>query len=465
MNRATVSATPALAAAFDLRKAMPDKVVATSDAAYSRARRVWNGAVCRFPALFVRCTTTHDVRTTIDVARRHGLPLSVRGGGHDWAGRSLRQNGVVIDLSAMRQVQVDATQCIAAVAGGATARDVIAAAARHGLIAVTGNCGDVGMVGLTLGGGYGLLSPRYGLATDNLLSAELVLADGRVVTASALENPDLYWALRGGGGNFGVVTAMQIALHPAREVLAGMMLFPWRDADTVLRGYASAMASAPDDFAALAGLLPTPNGEPAVFLAPVWTGCPAEGAELIAALQRLREPLVARIAPMSYGELLAMFDAHIVSGHHYAIQTRWPPELSAATIAQLVAVGGTRTSPLSLIALHHLHGAATRVPATATAFHLRREHFLVEIVAAWQCHRDERRVAHQAWARSLSTTLAPAALPGGYPNLLGPNDTEQIAAAYGPNIARLLETKRIVDPDGVFSAIPLPDAGQRNPSE
>jgi FAD/FMN-containing dehydrogenase len=278
----TATRPPELAAATDLRESLRDKVLVQTDANYPRARQIWNGAVSHQPALFAQCESVEDVCAAVRVARRHGLPLSVRGGGHDWAGRSLRHNGVVIDLSAMRHVEVDAKSEIATVDGGASARDVVAAAAPHGLLAVTGNCGDVGMAGLTLGGGYGALSPKYGLASDNLLSVDIVLADGRRICADAHEHPDLFWALRGGGGNFGVLTSMSIRLHPVREVLAGMILYPWADAHSVLHGYSSVMADAPDDLAVMAGVLSASDGSPVLFLSPTWCGEPADGAQAIA---------------------------------------------------------------------------------------------------------------------------------------------------------------------------------------
>ncbi|HEY8015429.1 MAG TPA: FAD-binding oxidoreductase, partial [Dongiaceae bacterium] len=235
-----------LSAADELGRSMPGKVAPPGDDAYAHARQIWNGAVDHRPALFAFCETAEDVQSALQIARVHGLPLSVRGGGHDWAGRALRPDGLVLDLSGMRRVTIDAEARVATVEGGATAGDVIAAAAPHGLAAVTGSAGAVGMAGLTLGGGYGPLSARYGLALDNLLSVELVLADGRLVTADAATNPELFWALRGGGGNFGVVTAMRIRLHPLRELLGGLILFSWHEADAVLQGYAALAASAPD---------------------------------------------------------------------------------------------------------------------------------------------------------------------------------------------------------------------------
>jgi hypothetical protein len=407
--------TPAHAAVCELRKVMLGKILSPADPGYAGARKLWNAAVNRFPALFARCATVDDVNIAVEAARRHGVSLSVRGGGHDWAGRSLRQNGLVIDLSAMRQVEIDADQRVATVAGGATVSDVVTAATKHGLVAVTGNSGDIGMAGLTLGGGYGLLSPRFGLAADNLLSAVVVLADGRVVAANEQENPNLFWALRGGGGNSDGVTTMRIALHPLREVFGGVILFPWSDAAAVLRGYSEVMAQASEELSAIAGLLPTPDGQPVAFLAPMWCGDPAEGAHAIAALQRLGRPLRAQVASMRYTDLLARFDAHGVRGQHYAIQTRWLPALPPQVITQLVAAGGDRTSQQSMLVLHHLHGTATRVPPSATAFHLRRDHFLFQAVAAWEHGSPHACIRHGAWARALSDELVSASFPGGTP--------------------------------------------------
>src|SRR5215469_11095734 len=229
--------TSEFTAARELRTVMQGNVVLRGDDNYVQTRQIWNGAVQHEPALFAVCETSGDVQAAVRSAREHRLSLSVRGGGHDWAGRALRHNGLVIDLSSMKRVDVDVEALIATVQGGATAVDVISAAAPHGLVAATGNCGTVGMVGLTTGGGYGPLINRYGLALDNLLAAELVLADGRLVHCDDRENPELFWALRGGGGNFGVVTAMRVRLHPVREVLAGTILFPLSQAKSVIRGY------------------------------------------------------------------------------------------------------------------------------------------------------------------------------------------------------------------------------------
>lgn len=436
---------------------MQGDVLLPDDDAYANACRIWNGAVEHRPALFALCETVKDVQTSVRVARTFGLPLSVRGGGHDWAGRALRHDGVVLDLSMMREVTVDSVKKIATVAGGAKAADVSAAASQHRLAAVTGNVGAVGMAGFLLGGGYGPLTTRFGLALDNLFGAEIVLADGRIVTADASQNTDLFWALRGGGGNFGVVTSMRIRLHSVNELLAGIILFPWSEAQSVLRGHAEIVSSAPDELSVLAGLLPARDSSPVVFIGPIWSGEPGQGREIMARLQSLGTPTLTQIGPTSYTDLIGIYDTQVVDGRHYALQTRWLADLTPDIISALVAAGIARTSPLSFIALHHFHGPGTQIAPDETAFGLRREHFLLEIVAAWDATSKEDSAVHRRWVSDLSSVLAPMALPGGYPNFLTSDDREQLGAAYGENGSRLRNLKRRYDPDNVFSStIPIP---------
>jgi FAD/FMN-containing dehydrogenase len=454
----TLSNASELAAARELRTLMEGRVVLRGDDDYARTRQIWNGAVQHQPALFAVCETSNDVQAAVRSARFHGLSLSVRGGGHDWAGRALRHDGLVIDLSRMTQVEVDLEQSVATIQGGATAADVISATSPYGLVAATGNCGTVGMVGLTLGGGYGPLTSRYGLALDNLLGAEVVLADGRLIKCDDDNNPDLFWAIRGGGGNFGVIASMRIRLHPIRHVLAGMMLFPWAKAEAVLHGYAEAFATAPDELSILAGILPGRDGSPLAFLAPMWSGGDSkQGEELIARLRQLGAPVMDQVGTITYQDWLGMFGAAAPVGRHYAAKNRSLAQLTPAVISALIAGGQQRSSLFSAIILHDFRGAATRVPLAATAFGLRKEHVMVEIIAAWEPTAKSDGENHRDWARTLSENLAPHALPGGYPNMLGPDDDEQTAHAYGTNLGRLQQVKRLYDPDGVFtSAISLP---------
>jgi hypothetical protein len=449
--------SPVAAVADLLAEQLGAERVLLPGSAYDEALPIWNGAVTSRPALLVRCRWVSDVQAVVRAAREYGLPLSVRGGGHDWAGRALRDGGVVIDLSEMRSVEIDAQAEVATIAGGARAADVAAAGAPFGLAAATGTVGAVGMAGLTLGGGYGPLMANVGLALDNLIGADIVLADGQLVTADATNEPDLFWALRGGGGNFGVVTSLRIQLHPIAEVIAGLIFFPWSQAEDIWHGYVDLIADAPDELTVQTGVLTGPDGNPTLYMAPVWSGQDlADGQKWMDRLQQLGTPLMAQLAPMPYSALLGLFDAQIANGRHYEIRTRPLPALSTGAVAALLKAGEAKTSPTAGIVLHHLRGAGTRVPEGDTAFGLRREHFTVEIVAAWEPGEDA--VLHRGWAAETSADLEPFALPGGYPNLLGPDDTEQIAEAYGENAARLLAVKERFDPEGVFTATPLPIA-------
>jgi FAD/FMN-containing dehydrogenase len=379
------------------------------------------------------------------------------------AGRALRPDGLVIDLSSMRQVIVDPHSRVATVSGGAKAKDVAAAAAAHGLVAALGNCGAVGMGGLTLGGGYGPLNGLYGLAADNLLGAEVVLADGRRVTTGPKDEPELFWAIRGGGGNFGVVTSLRVQLHETRHMLAGSIVYPWSQAEPVLRRYAAFAATMPDELGVLVNMASGPDGQPAITLLPLWNGDKLQGERAMDHLQAFGNPQSAQFGPMTYAEMLAPFDASLeeADGRHCEVRTRSLPALTPAltpgAVDAIITAVGRKTSPYSMVNWHHFHGAATRIPAEAIAFGLRQEHFMVEIIARWEPD-GSNGAAHRQWAQDLWEGLAPFALPGGYANFLTPHDREQVENAYGSNGARLRSLKRHFDPDGVFaSAIPLPE--------
>jgi len=442
--------------AKDLRTVMQGEVAIAGEASYEAARQVFNGAVDRRPALVAFCESAKDVQEAVRAARAYGLPLSVRGGGHDWAGRALSDHGLVVDLSRMRQVEVDVRRRVATVAGGARAIDVFAAAGPHGLAAVTGVAGTVGLAGLLTGGGYGPLLPRFGLALDNLLGAEIVVADGQVVFADSSQNSELFWAIRGGGGNLGVVTSMLVRLHPIEKVLAGFILFPLNEAMSVLTGYCKFASSAPEELSVLGGIVSTPDGKPCVLLAPTWSGESKRGEEVVAGLLRLGTPLFTQLSWMKFQDMLALFDAQLVEGRHYFLRTRSLATLSTEAISELIAAGNARTSPHTRILWHHLRGRATRIPIGATSFGIRAEHFMVDVICCWDPTSEKKSQHHRQWAEDLSKALAPMALPGGYPNMLGPDDSEQIPFAYGSNAERLIAAKKRFDQDDVFSsAIPL----------
>ena len=436
----------------ELRGSIRGTVLVDGDAMYGEARQLWNGAVDKRPALIARCADDLDVASAVAVAREHDLPLSVRGGGHDWAGRALSDGGLVIDLTSMRAVSVDADAEIATAQGGATAGDVVAGAGSFGLAPVTGTVKAVGMAGLTLGGGYGPLCGKHGLGVDNLLDARVVLADGRLVPADQDNDPDLLWALRGGGGSFGVVTSARYRLHSLTWVTAGLLLFGLEQAEVVLRGYRELIAEAPDELTVMSGFMSGPDGKPLLFLFPTCSGEQTQGEREIARLEQLGTPVMSQVTRMAYEGALGMFDAQVVNGRHHTIRTRSLAELTDDTIATLIEAARTVTSPFSAIALHHFHGAAARVDPAATAFALRREHLLVEIIAAWEPSEAAESARHQSWADAVCDALGPTALPGGYPNLLGPDDPERLVLAYGANVDRLRELKGRYDPENVFAS-------------
>jgi FAD/FMN-containing dehydrogenase len=313
--------------------------------------------------------------------------------------------------------------------------------------------------GLTLGGGYGPLIGRFGLALDNMLAAQVVLADGRIMSADDDNNADLFWALRGGGGNFGVVTAMRHRVHELPSVLSGLLVYPFAEARAVLERCTSLTASAPDELTVQIGLVADPSGTIAVMLIPTWSGRPKEGEAKLEPFLKLGTLLAGRIERKSYGALLGVFDPYIVNGLRAVTETCSLPVFDRECIDTFVYAMETAVSPGCAIVTHEFRGAASRVAEASTAFGLRRDHVLVEMLATFPDRADVMdEPLHRHWARTTRQAFA-TALPGGYPNLLGPNDPDRARHSYGCNAKRLMEAKRCYDPDNVFSsAIPLPRA-------
>lgn len=427
-----------------------DRVHRPGDPAYAGASALWNGAVTTRPAVVVRPRTATEVAVSVTAARESGAGLSVRGGGHDWAGRALREGGLVIDLGEMRDVRVEGDTAV--IGGGSLAGDVVAAATSYGANVATGTAGVVGMAGLTLGGGYGPLLGTAGLAADNLLGAEVVLADGRLVSTD--DDPELLWALRGGGGNFGVVTAMRVRLHPDRGLVGGMALFPWAEAATVSARYAELIASAPDGLTVLLEMTVVPEVGPCLLAVPVWSGEPRQADAAIADVLRLGTPITSSVGPTTQKDLLAQFDQSVPGGMHWDLRTRTVSTLTPDVIDVLSGFAEARPGPGAGLGIRQFHGAATRVGADDTAFGLRDRHVVIEISAGRG--PDEDAGPYRKWAEGLRAALGPHALPGGYPNFLTSDQDEQVAHAYGSHAARLLAAKRSYDPQDVFTATPLP---------
>jgi hypothetical protein len=350
----------------------------------------------------------------------------------------------------MSAVAIDSARRVASIQGGATAGDLIGVAETDGLATTTGTISSVGLAGLTLGGGYGPLMGNYGLVADNLLSAQVVTADGRSVTASAQDHADLFWGLRGGGGNFGVVVSLEYRLHRLARVLAGLLLYPLDQATAMLRYYNVFIKAAPDELTIQFGFIKLPDGMPVLFISPVYCGPLEEGERLLAPLRTVESPLADQIQPTAYGTLIGAMNALAPKGRHYFITTRSLDTLRDETIEVLVENARRFSSPFSLISVHHFHGAASRVGASQTAFVLRQDHLMVEIVAAWEPHALEEDQKHVRWAQQCSLALAPFSIQGGYVNLLDEGEHERVALAFGSHYDRLRDLKRIYDPDDVF---------------
>jgi FAD/FMN-containing dehydrogenase len=439
-----------------LGERLPGGVSRPGDDRYAAATAIWPKPVGRMPRAVVHCRTAEDIQSAIRVARDGDLPLSVRGGGHDWAGRALC-DGIVIDLSSMNGVVVGSDSRTARISGGARASDVLTMTDPLGLAAVAGSFGAVGMAGFTLGGGYGALIGRFGLALDNLLAAEVVLADGRVVGATRDSEEELFWALRGGGGNFGVVTAMQHRLHDLPGVRSGMLLFPFTEAKAVLAGCVDIAAFAPEELTAQVGIVSVPDGAPVVMIVPTWCGLPEHGEAQVAPFLKLGTLLAGAVEAMPYGASLTFFDPYIAYGQRTFMETCWLPALDGASIDVFIQAMAA-ASPGCAIFTHEFRGAASRIPVDATAFGLRRDHVLVEILTTFVDRSDRlEEQRHYAWVGATLRAFDALALPGGYPSLLPGGDANRAAKSYGPNAERLIKAKRRYDPDDVFrSASPLP---------
>jgi FAD/FMN-containing dehydrogenase len=425
---------------------------------YEDARAVWNSAIDRRPALIARCAGAGDVQAAIRFARENDLVVSVRCGGHSVAGLGVCDDGLMIDLSLMRGVAVDPHRRIARVSGGALLGDLDRAAQRHGLATTAGVVSHTGVGGLTLGGGLGHLMRAHGLTADNLVAADVVTATGDLVTADADSEPELFWGLRGGGGNFGVVTAFTFRLHPVGPVvLGGPVFWPIEDAPEVLAALDRAASHAPEALGMtvtlrlappLPVLPPDRVGTPVIGVVLVWSGDPAAGEAATAPLRRIASPIADAVRPTPYLAVQSMLDAGNPHGLHYYWRSRRLAALSGDVAAALHDAVGSITSPTSYLAGLAIGGAAARVAAEATAVGERAPGFELNAVAAWP-GSDPDPARHRQWVRDLSDRLAPHAR-GVFSHFLSDEGSAGVAAAYGDRLARLRVLKDRYDPGNVF---------------
>jgi FAD/FMN-containing dehydrogenase len=425
------------------------KVLRHSDAGYDDARKVWNGMIDKRPALIARCAGVADVMDAVNFARTNNLLVSVRGGGHNITGNAVCDGGLMIDLSPMKGLRVDPIQRTARAEAGLTWGEYNREAQAFGLASTGGVISTTGIAGLTLGGGLGWLMGKHGLSCDNLLSADIITADGRFLTASATENSDLFWGLRGGGGNFGIVTSFEYRLHPVGPVLAGMVVHPMTKAKEVLRFYREYARTCPDELTAFAALMTSPEGAPVVAIVVGYIGPIAEGEPLVAPVRKFGSPLADTIGPMSYVQLNTMLDAAFPYG---GVQRYWKSsflkQLGDDVLEVLVDWAATLPSPMSMVGFFHVHGAASRVDRNETAFGLRDDQWDYDIISQWLDLGESAR--HIQWTREFWTAVEPFATGEVYVNHLDAEEATRIRAAYSDNYGRLVALKNKYDPTNLF---------------
>ena len=441
-----------------LKSKVKGKVILPTDPGYNEARKIWNAMIDRRPAVIVQCAYAADVPHAISFARDNGLEISIRGAGHNIAGNAVCDDGVMIDFSKMRNVHVDAEKRIAHVEPGATLGDVDKATQAHGLATPLGINSTTGIAGLTLGGGFGWLTRKYGMTVDNLVSAEMVTADGSQIRVSDKENTELFWAIRGGGGNFGVVTGFEFKLYPVGpEIIAGLLVFPFDQARQVLKKYREFAISAPEEINVWVILRKAPplpflpanvHGKEVVVLAVFYAGNNTEAQKLIEPLRSFGDAHGEHIGAQPYAQWQQAFDPLVTPGARNYWKSHNFSELSDGALDSIIQFAGKLPTPQCEIFLALIAGASNRISADATAYGHRDTKVVLNVHGRWDDSADDKRCV--AWARDFFKASAPYASAGAYVNFMTEDEADRIAAAYGSNFARLAQIKRKHDPDNIF---------------
>ena len=448
-----MTVTSAQSEAIDqLATSFGGRLLRAADPGYDAARKVHNGLIDKHPMVVARCTGTADIAAAVSLARQLGLDIAVRGGGHNVSGNATVQGGMMIDLSPMKAVLVDAKARTAWAQGGVTWGEFNRETQLHGLATTGGVVSSTGVAGLTLGGGLGWLMAKHGLALDNLLAAEVVTAEAKVIRASADENADLFWALRGGGGNFGVVSAFQFRLHPVGPmVTGGLVAHPFEKARDVMHFYRDFTRSLPDEMMAFMGLVHAPDGSGTKLAALVVCHC-GDAAAAEAALGPVKAfgpPVMDAVGPIPYSALNGMLDGGFPKGALNYWKSSFLRTLSDAAIDAMIACFAKCPSPMSKMLLEHFHGAACRVKPDATAFPHRDESYNLAILSQWM--DPSATAACTRWAKESHDAMAPFMTAGRYVNYLGDDENQSsVSSAYGGNFARLRQVKAKYDPGNVF---------------
>ncbi len=434
----------------DLAAGFDGEIILPGAATYDGTREVWNGMIDRRPACIAVCKSVSDVQRAVNFARANNVPLAVRGGGHNAAGLSSVDGGLVIDLRAMRDVVVDRERKLARAGGGATWADFDRATAAHGLASTGGAVSTTGIAGLTLGGGLGWLMRSCGLACDNMSAADVVTADGRLVRASASENPDLFWALRGGGGNFGVVTSFEFRLHAVSTVLGGLLVYPISRARDVLRLYRDVTRTAPEALTVFAAMMHTPDGAPVIALAMCYNGPVDDGERAIAAIRAFGAPIAGEVGPIPYTALQSMLDAGFPSGLHVHWRSEFARSLPDDLIDTLVTAFKGVKSPLSVLMVEQFGGAVRRVAPEATAYDQRDADYNLVVVGRWASPADAE--PNVQWARLTTDALKSFGTGRVYVNYIGAGESaDRVRSSFSPaKFTRLATIKKRYDPTNLF---------------
>jgi hypothetical protein len=430
------------------RSAFHGQVFEPSDLGYNEARQIWNASVGKRPRMIARCSGVADVITAVNFGCANHLLTAIRGGGHNVGGRALCDDGLVIDLGAMKSVFVDAAARRVRVQGGATLGDIDRETHVFGLAVPCGIVPKTGIGGLTLGGGVGWLIRKYGMTIDNLLSAQVVTADGKVLTASASENDDLFWALRGGGGNFGAVTSFEFQAHSLSTVLGGLLLYPREMAIDVIRHFRDYMASAPDELTAYAALLHGPDGSPLVGVIPCYCGNVADGERVLQPLRTFGSPIVDGIQPMPFPAMQSLLAPSFPDGNHNYWKSTLQRELSDDAVSAIVEHANRLRSPLSFVVFEYYGGAAGRVSSEATAFPHRDLPWDILFLAQWT--DPVQTNLHRDWARSGEELLRPFSQNAHLLSALDVEPEDVVKGAFGTNLPRLAAIKKKYDPANFF---------------
>jgi FAD/FMN-containing dehydrogenase len=448
------------AAVTELRRALRGALLLPSDPDYGEARSIWNGMIARRPALIARISGAADVIACVNFAREHGLPLSIKGGGHNVAGAALCEGGLMIDMSLRRGVRVDPDRRIVRSEGGAPWGDVDHETQPLGVVVPSGIVSATGVAGFTMGGGFGWTSRKLGYAADNLMSVDLVTADGELRRASETENPDLFWALRGGGGNFGAVTSFEFRAHlHGPRTLCGMVVHPMAQAPLVMQRYREITAAAPDELCCLLILRRAPaapylprelHGKPIAAIAVCWTGDPAAGRDAALPLKRFGRPLADTIETKPFVEHQTMLDAGQPFGRRYYWKSDYFAEIGDSLIDAMVEHAERIGSPHSAALLMHLGGAPARIDPAVNAVGLRSASYVLNIQAAWESPQEDDR--QLAWARDFWTATRPFSTGSAYINFMTEDEGEaRVRAAYGERVyARLRDIKGRFDAGNLF---------------